>query len=55
MLQPGELIQPKDAVYNAASDQWTHLNEWSSWIRTRYNPDLLGPVRRFNKPKKESE
>ncbi|MCX6216482.1 hypothetical protein [Spirosoma sp.] len=47
LLQAGERLQPRDAVYCAASDQWWPLP--ASLMGSPYNPELTGPVRRFNK------
>lgn len=50
LLEAGEILHIRDAVYCPAQDEWLSLTRaCAELIGQAYDPDRLGPVRRFNK------
>lgn len=50
LLKPGELLQARDAVYLAAIDEWWQIGvSHPALVGTPFDPESMGPVRRFNK------
>lgn len=51
LVRKGDVLEPKDAVYLAEVDEWRYLlaTKQAHLIGTPYDPDVLPPVRRFNK------